>query len=129
MNRDKRLIYIMEAVEEISAAKKAEGLFIRDFRKANPRKEGYSPKAPRRQRKVVARDVLVWLQGKKLGNFCLNTIKEDLLFLKKNSTYTIWSQNADPFRDWAFKVDRGKISWLKKQEASQLYYALVSIER
>jgi len=89
MNRDKRLIYIMEAVEEISAAKKAEGLFIRDFRKANPRKEGYSPKAPRRQRKVVARDVLVWLLGKKLGNFCLNTIKEDLLFLKKNSTYTI----------------------------------------
>ena len=87
MNRDVRLIYIMEAVEEIRAAKEAERTFIKDFRKGSLRKEEYSPKAPRTRRKVVARDVIVWLQAKKLGNFCLRTVTADLHFLKKEATY------------------------------------------
>jgi len=89
MNRDERLVYIMEAVEEIAAAKRAERAFISDFERDRQRKVAYSPKAPRKHKKVVAWEVLIWLQSEKLDNFCLNTVKKDLSFIKKNSTYTI----------------------------------------
>ena len=89
MNRDMRLVYIMEAVEDIAAAKRAERAFIADFERDSQRKVAYSPKAPRKHKKVGARDVLIWLQEEKVGNFCLKTVEKDLSFIKKNSTYIL----------------------------------------
>ena len=90
MGREVRKLYVMEALEEIDRAKRAELAFLRDERRrrvgGNP---PYSARAPRRHKGAVARDVIVWLAWKKLGKFNLRAIKEDIRCVKKVTTYTI----------------------------------------
>jgi len=84
MGRDVRRIYVMEALDEIDAAKKSELNYIRDeHRRTVGGRPRYSPAASRRRKRAVARDVSVWLAWKKLGKFCLKTIKEDIRCVKK----------------------------------------------
>ena len=85
--KERRRGYVLRAVEEIDAAKKAELWFLRDEER---RKVGgrhpYQANAPRRHKKTVARDVQVWLAWKRVGKFGVNTIREDLRYVKKGAS-------------------------------------------
>ena len=97
MGKDVRRIYVMEAVEEINAAKRSELVYIRDEqRRKIGGKPRYSVTAPRRQKRAVARDVAVWLAWKRLGKFGICAIREDLNFIKKSNNVVLWVFNS-PF--------------------------------
>lgn len=91
MGQDVRRLYVMEALDEIHDAKRAELSFIRDTRRAtyNVARPRYSPAAPRRRKTCSARDVMVWLAHKKVGKFCISTIWDDLRSIRQATTYRV----------------------------------------
>jgi len=80
-NKEKRRKYVqtpMGMAERHKKIKKA----VEALKRA--KREDVPPSAPGRRRvfKVVAKDVQKWLAVKKIGNFCLNTIKTDLALIR-----------------------------------------------